>query len=177
MGLFFKRTYKEKIALKLWDSFHEKENIIEDYSFFNVEGLKKHSTLDNNKIHSDVIIIANSGIYIFNIYSFKGKLANVTMNDKLWCDVENESTMINPYLELIETKRFILNILNNEKHLKVDVFPIFNELNKEEIEKSNGLLFNIVKFKDIVASRSKMFSDEEVNLFTRIIKEHGEYKK
>lgn len=149
--LFYKKTYKEKIIIKIWNSFFEKENLIENKSI-------------NNK-NIDLILVATSGIYLFKIFQNKGNVIG-NINDEIWKEEKNNGEVIsfqNPINELEEIEKLINEKLNSS--LKMNLIPIFNE--SKNIPEC---AFNIKKLKNFVDNKKHILSVEEVNKITEDIK-------
>lgn len=149
--LFYKKTYKEKIIIKIWNSFFEKENLIENIK------------IDNKNI--DLILVATSGIYLFKIYENKGKICG-NNNDLKWKEEKNNGEIIeflNPINELKEMEKIINKKLNSS--YEMNLIPLFNE--SKSINESS---FNIKKLKNFIEFKKHIFNVIEVNEITNKIK-------
>lgn len=149
--LFYKKTYKEKIIIKIWNSFFEKENLIENIK------------IDNKNI--DLILVATSGIYLFKIFENKGKISGNNYNLK-WKEEKNNGEIIeflNPINELKEMEKIINKKLNSS--YEMNLIPLFNE--SKSINESS---FNIKKLKNFIEFKKHIFNVIEVNEITNKIK-------
>lgn len=155
---FFKKTFKEKTIAKIWSSFYEKENLIEDFK--------------GGEGKADAIIVTTTGIYLFLIYSIKGNV-EYSKEEKLWREIHSDggtSSFLNPFIDLSNLKKHILVSLKDED-LPIFLVPIF-----PNVEKTTTDFFNIKSFRAMIDSQSKVFSNEEVNKYSEEIKKIGTYK-
>ncbi len=154
MGIIFTKSKKEKVIIKLYNSFYEKENLIHDYKF-------------NNDV-ADAIIVTKKGIFLFKIFLNKSELTKFSLKDPLWV-VDSNLSIENPIKILNSIKDHILEILN-ESSLPVFVCPIFNKLDND----SEDLIFNIKGFRNYIDKLPQILNNDDINEFTKIIKEDSE---
>lgn len=101
MGLLFTRkTKKEKVIDKIYNSFYVKENIIENFRI--------------NERDFDCIVISSYGLFIFRILTSKYEIKKngdnfFTLNEK-----DEEVYLGNPFLELEKDKEIISKLINKE---------------------------------------------------------------
>lgn len=150
MGLIFNKTYKEKITIKIWDSFYSKENII------------KEKEIDDEK--ADLIVITTLGVFIFSIFEYKGNVEGNKFDNK-W-KIENNSKFVeidNPYIKLDYFKEKISKELNLNENIYL--MPLF-----DKIKSPNKYFYNIKSFRAFIDNLSNVFDKEMINEITEKIK-------
>lgn len=196
----FNHTYKEKIAIKIYNFLFSKEDIILNYV-----------TKTNYKC--DIILITKVGIFIINVYDANGVLFIDNKNDPLWfvmplkkenrsflrnkrkndkaslsksnkakantipIDKEVEKASLpNPYNILNPIREEIIKLIkgkdNNfdENSYPVVSIPLFNEI----VNVNDFNLFNLDGFKNYVRSLKKhSFKNEKITEYTNLIKNNG----
>ena len=137
MGLF-NHTYKEKIALKIYNFLFTKENIILNYAL-------------DNKTKCDLIIVSKIGIFVINIYDAKGVLSLNSEQDPLWfvMPVKEEKK------SFFKSNRSKNNVLNKSKDAKANTVPIDNQIDKaslpnpfETLNKIKDSIISLLKKED-----------------------------
>lgn len=137
MGLF-NHTYKEKIALKIYNFLFTKENIILNYAL-------------DNKTKCDLIIVSKVGIFVINIYDAKGVLSLNSEQDPLWfvMPVKEEKK------SFFKSNRSKNNVLNKSKDAKANTVPIDNQIDKaslpnpfETLNKIKDSIISLLKKED-----------------------------
>lgn len=169
MFSMFKKNYKEKISIKLWNSFFDKENVIYEYKI--------------NDYHVDLIIVTSTGIYLFLIYSIK-EIIKGKKEDDMWIEVTNidqgnnvvkeeVSSFLNPFINLNVVKKELEKILDKD-FIPIYIYPIFDnlKLDKQEIE---GEIYTLHTFKESIKGRKKVLTNEEINEYTKLIKQSGDF--
>ena len=138
MGLF-NHTYKEKIALKIYNFLFTKENIILNYAL-------------DNKTKCDLIIVSKVGIFVINIYDAKGVLSLNSEQDPLWfvMPVKEEKK------SFFKSNRSKNNVLNKSKDAKANTVPIDNQIDKASLPNPFETLY---KIKDSIISLLKKEDD------------------
>lgn len=169
MFSMFKKNYKDKISIKLWNSFFDKENVIYEYKI--------------NDYHVDLIIVTSTGIYLFLIYSIKGIIKG-KKEDDMWIEVTNVdqgnnvvkeevSSFLNPFINLNGVKKELEKILDKD-FIPIYIYPIFDnlKLDKQEIEEE---IHTLHTFKESIKGRKKILTNEEINEYTKLIKQSGDF--
>lgn len=154
MGIIFTKSKKEKLIIKLYNSFYEKENLIHDYKY-------------NNDI-VDAIIVTKKGIFLFKIFLNKDGLSKFNLREPLWM-VDGVVSIENPIKVLNEVKTHILDILNDTS-LPIFICPIFNKLDND----SEDLIFNIKGFRNFIDKLPQILNIDEINEFSKIIKDDNQ---
>ncbi len=154
MGIIFTKSKKEKMIIKLYNSFYEKENLIHDYKY------KDDLT--------DAIIVTKKGIFLFKIFLNKENLSKFNLKESLWV-VDNIVSIENPIKTLNEVKNHIFDLLNDST-LPIFVCPIFNKLDND----SEDLIFNIKGFRNFIDKLPQILNNDDINEFTKIIKEDSQ---
>ena len=154
MGIIFTKSKKEKLIIKLYNSFYEKENLIHDYKY-------------NNDI-VDAIIVTKKGIFLFKIFLNKDGLSKFNLREPLWM-VDEVISIENPIKVLNDVKTHILDILNDTS-LPIFICPIFNKLDND----SEDLIFNIKGFRNFIDKLPQILNNDEINEFSKIIKDDNQ---
>ncbi len=137
MGLF-NHTYKEKIALRIYNFLYTKENIILNYAL-------------DNKTKCDLIIVSKVGIFVINIYDAKGVLSLNSEQDPFWfvMPVKEEKK------SFFKSNRSKNNVLNKSKDAKANTVPIDNQIDKaslpnpfEALNKIKDSIISLLKKED-----------------------------
>ena len=154
MGVIFTKSKKEKVIIKLYNSFYEKENLIHDYKF-------------NNDV-ADAIIVTKKGIFLFKIFLNESELTKFSLKDSLWV-VDQNLSIENPIKILNSIKYHILELLNDSS-LPVFVCPVFKKLDSD----SEDLIFTVKGFRNFIEKLPQILNNDEINEFTKIIKEDNQ---
>lgn len=157
MGFIFNKSKKDKVVIKLWNSFWEKEKLIENYVF------------DNEK--ADAIIVTRTGIYLFKIFTEKGELTKYGLKDKYWIfNGKEQSTIINPIISLQKIENHLRNVFH-DSNVPIFICNIFSE-SKFTL---NEYIYNVSSFRDSLLNNKKCLSNEDVNAYyDMIIKNNSE---
>lgn len=109
MGLLFsKRTRKQKVIDKIYNSFYVKENIIENFK------------IGENLF--DCVVICSYGLFIFRILANKNEIFRRENNFYTSDDRDLEIDLGNPFIKLENDKKILLDLIKERK------LPIYLEL-------------------------------------------------
>ena len=156
MGLF-NHTYKEKIAIKIYNFLYTKENIILNYAL-------------NDKTKCDLIIVSKVGIFVINIYDAKGVLSLNSEEDPLWfvMPVKEEKK------SFFKSNKSKNNVLCKSKDAKANTIPIDNQIDKaslpnpfETLNKIKDSIISLLKKEDDTFNEN-VFPVKSIALFDNI---------
>ena len=156
MGLF-NHTYKEKIAIKIYNFLYTKENIILNYAL-------------NDKTKCDLIIVSKVGIFVINIYDAKGVLSLNSEEDPLWfvMPVKEEKK------SFFKSNKSKNNVLSTSKDVKANTIPIDNQIDKaslpnpfETLNKIKDSIISLLKKEDDTFNEN-VFPVKSIALFYNI---------
>ena len=156
MGLF-NHTYKEKIAIKIYNFLYTKENIILNYAL-------------NDKTKCDLIIVSKVGIFVINIYDAKGVLSLNSEEDPLWfvMPVKEEKK------SFFKSNKSKNNVLSKSKDAKANTIPIDNQIDKaslpnpfETLNKIKDSIISLLKKEDDTFNEN-VFPVKSIALFDNI---------
>lgn len=156
MGLF-NHTYKEKIAIKIYNFLYTKENIILNYAL-------------NDKTKCDLIIVSKVGIFVINIYDAKGVLSLNSEEDPLWfvMPVKEEKK------SFFKSNKSKNNVLSTSKDVKANTIPIDNQIDKaslpnpfETLNKIKDSIISLLKKEDDTFNEN-VFPVKSIALFDNI---------
>ncbi len=165
MGLFFNKPYKEKVANKLYECLFEKENLI--YNF----------KINNEDEYDFTIIIASSGIYLFDIIPNEGELISYVKKEDEFIKIDDRYKGVieieNPYKKLAKLEEFLRINLSKFNNLELYSYPIFDRFKKvKEYEE----IFTIKIMKRILKNTVQIYNNEVVDEITSKIKELNKYE-
>lgn len=154
---FLRLSKKDLYITKLWNSFYEKEILIEKYQL--------------KKAECDAIIITGSGIYLFNIYDYQGKLTHDN-KEKLWyVKGREEISFINPHLSLKEMSDALIDLID-DKQVPIFNIPLFINFKSQNAED----FYTLDLFQALIRDSKKVLTHQNIEYLAVLLKEKGNYR-